>query len=67
MGLGKTIQAIGFLRYLMLERGVTGPFLIIAPLSTLENFRSELSRWLPFAYPVPFVGNRSSRGLAKHF
>lgn len=35
MGLGKTIQSIAFLYHLYNAENVKGPFLIIAPLSTL--------------------------------
>jgi SNF2 family DNA or RNA helicase len=37
MGLGKTIQSIAFIAYL-LEHGVKGPFLVIAPASTIDNW-----------------------------
>ncbi|CAI0473485.1 unnamed protein product [Linum tenue] len=44
MGLGKTIQTIGFLAHLKGE-GLNGPYLIIAPLSTLANWVNEISRF----------------------
>ena len=40
MGLGKTLQVIGLFAFLR-EAGVWGPVLVIAPLSTLENWMSE--------------------------
>ena len=43
MGLGKTIQTIGFLSHLK-GNGLHGPYLIIAPLSTLSNWMNEISR-----------------------
>ena len=43
MGLGKTIQTIGFLAHLK-GKGMHGPYLIIAPLSTLSNWVNEISR-----------------------
>jgi len=43
MGLGKTLQCIAFLAYLR-ERGVLGPFLIVAPLSTVANWVNEFRR-----------------------
>lgn len=43
MGLGKTIQTIGFLAHLK-GKGLDGPYLVIAPLSTLSNWMSEISR-----------------------
>ena len=43
MGLGKTIQCIAFLAFLM-EMGIEGPFLVVAPLSTLSNWLAEFER-----------------------
>ena len=43
MGLGKTLQTIAFLSHLV-EKGVWGPFLVVAPLSTLANWVSEVKR-----------------------
>lgn len=40
MGLGKTIQTIAFLNYLHVFENVLGPFLIIAPVSTLKQWRN---------------------------
>ena len=46
MGLGKTIQCISVIAY-MIGRGVPGPFLIAAPLSTVPNWVSEFKRFTP--------------------
>lgn len=46
MGLGKTIQCIGHIA-MMLERKVLGPFLVVAPLSTVPNWISEFNRFTP--------------------
>lgn len=46
MGLGKTVQIIAFICYLI-EMGVTGPFLLIAPLATLPNWVLEFERFAP--------------------
>ncbi|XP_010865484.1 lymphoid-specific helicase isoform X2 [Esox lucius] len=46
MGLGKTIQCIAHVA-MMLERNVLGPFLVVAPLSTLPNWISEFRRFTP--------------------
>lgn len=43
MGLGKTIQTIGFLAHLK-GNGLHGPYLVVAPLSTLSNWVNEFSR-----------------------
>lgn len=46
MGLGKTIQVIALLCWLM-ETKVAGPYLIIAPLSTIPNWTAEFARFAP--------------------
>uniref|UniRef100_A0A8B9RJ70 Chromodomain helicase DNA binding protein 9 n=1 Tax=Astyanax mexicanus TaxID=7994 RepID=A0A8B9RJ70_ASTMX len=44
MGLGKTIQSITFLKEIH-RTGIKGPFLIIAPLSTIANWEREFRTW----------------------
>ena len=46
MGLGKTIQCIAHIA-MMIEKKVMGPFLVVAPLSTLPNWISEFKRFTP--------------------
>ena len=46
MGLGKTIQCIAAI-CAMVEFGVTGPFLVVAPLSTVPNWVAEFERFAP--------------------
>jgi SNF2 family DNA or RNA helicase len=48
MGLGKTITTIGFLGYLW-EKNVRGPFLVVAPLSTLSNWYKEFQKYVQFS------------------
>lgn len=45
MGLGKTIQSIAFLQHLSCIEACKGPFLIIAPLSTLEHWKRTVEEW----------------------
>lgn len=47
MGLGKTLQTIAFLSSLKNLRGISGPFLIVAPLSVLSSWMTEFRRWCP--------------------
>ena len=56
MGLGKTIQAISLVAYLMEFKQNLGPYLVIVPLSTLSNWSSEFSKWLPAARLVCYKG-----------
>ena len=48
--LGKTIQCVALIAHL-LTKGVSGPFLIVAPLATLPNWVREFEKWLP-SHPV---------------
>ena len=56
MGLGKTIQTIALLAHL-LERGVPGPFLVVAPLSTLSNWSHEFAKWSLTSVLFIFAGH----------
>ncbi|KPI82811.1 helicase-like protein [Leptomonas seymouri] len=60
MGLGKTIQVIAFLAALA-KRGLLGTFLVVAPLSTLDNWKRELQRWLPWMHVTLFRGSHDER------
>ena len=46
MGLGKTVQCIAMMAHLV-NMGVPGPYLVVAPLSTLPNWQSEFERFAP--------------------
>eukprot|EP00357_Protocruzia_adherens_P015827 CAMPEP_0115012704 /NCGR_PEP_ID=MMETSP0216-20121206/24912_1 /TAXON_ID=223996 /ORGANISM="Protocruzia adherens, Strain Boccale" /LENGTH=2334 /DNA_ID=CAMNT_0002381845 /DNA_START=106 /DNA_END=7109 /DNA_ORIENTATION=+ len=45
MGLGKTIQIISFINHLATKCKFRGPFLIIAPLSTLAHWKNSARDW----------------------
>ncbi|ETO23539.1 Chromodomain helicase-DNA-binding protein [Reticulomyxa filosa] len=45
MGLGKTIQMVVFLNQLATKFDINGPFLIVAPLSTLGHWSREFKNW----------------------
>ena len=45
MGLGKTAQVLLFLSWLAENCGIQGPFLVVAPLSTLSHWKREADRW----------------------
>ncbi|KAJ8026671.1 hypothetical protein HOLleu_31576 [Holothuria leucospilota] len=60
MGLGKTIQVIAFLASL-LEDGVEGPHLVVAPSSTLENWVREFNKWCPEMEVILYTGDRDYR------
>ncbi|XP_071558664.1 lymphoid-specific helicase isoform X2 [Temnothorax nylanderi] len=60
MGLGKTIQVIALMCHLI-ETKQTGPFLIIAPLSTIPNWMMEFERFAPEIPVVLFYGTPEER------
>ncbi|XP_073726574.1 chromodomain-helicase-DNA-binding protein 6 isoform X2 [Misgurnus anguillicaudatus] len=61
MGLGKTIQSITFL-YEIFYMGLRGPFLIIAPLSTITNWEREFRTWTDINVIV-YHGSQISRQM----
>lgn len=61
MGLGKTVQSIAFLAHLAEVHGIWGPFLVVAPASTLHNWQQEAARFLPKMRVVPYWGTTQER------
>lgn len=45
MGLGKTVQATSILEHLRQREFIRGPFLVVAPLATLGNWKREIETW----------------------
>jgi SWI/SNF-related matrix-associated actin-dependent regulator of chromatin subfamily A member 5 len=64
-GLGKTLQTISLLGYLLEFRGIRGPHMVIVPKSTLHNWMNEFKRWCPTLRPVKFHGNAEQRETQK--
>ena len=62
MGLGKTIQTIAFLAHLK-GKGLDGPYLVIAPLSTLSNWINEISRYTVLTWYEFFLTTKLFRRL----
>lgn len=60
MGLGKTVQTIGLLAHLK-GKGLHGPFLVCAPLSTLSNWVNEVKRWVPTMEVLLYHGSKDER------
>ncbi|XP_053168110.1 lymphoid-specific helicase isoform X2 [Hemicordylus capensis] len=65
MGLGKTVQCIATIA-LMVERGVTGPFLVCGPLSTLPNWIAEFRRFTPEIPIMLYHGTQQERRSLVH-
>lgn len=65
MGLGKTIQSITFLEEI-LRVGIKGPFLIIAPLSTIANWEREFRTWT-YVNVIVYHGSMVSRQMLQQY
>ncbi|XP_034411870.1 chromodomain-helicase-DNA-binding protein 8 isoform X2 [Cyclopterus lumpus] len=65
MGLGKTIQSITLLSE-EYGAGVQGPFLVIAPLSTITNWEREFSTWTNMN-AIVYHGSLASRQMIQQY
>ncbi|CAO3609634.1 unnamed protein product [Cunninghamella blakesleeana] len=65
MGLGKTVQSISLMAYLAEVHNIWGPFLVIAPASTLHNWQQEISRFVPSFRALPYWGNPKERKILR--
>ncbi|KAF5375077.1 hypothetical protein D9758_000153 [Tetrapyrgos nigripes] len=67
MGLGKTVQSISLLAYLAETHDIWGPFLVVAPASTLHNWQQEITRFVPALKALPYWGNPKDRATLRKF
>ncbi|XP_029454455.1 chromatin-remodeling ATPase INO80 isoform X1 [Rhinatrema bivittatum] len=67
MGLGKTVQSIALLAHLAERENIWGPFLIISPASTLNNWHQEFTRFVPRFKVLPYWGNPHDRKVIRKF
>lgn len=67
MGLGKTLQSISVMAYLAEVHNIWGPFLVIAPASTLHNWQQEISRFVPDIKVLPYWGSAKDRKILRKF
>uniref|UniRef100_A0A7N8WWE1 Chromodomain helicase DNA binding protein 8 n=1 Tax=Mastacembelus armatus TaxID=205130 RepID=A0A7N8WWE1_9TELE len=65
MGLGKTIQSIALLSEVY-AAGIQGPFLVIAPLSTITNWEREFSTWTHMN-AIVYHGSLASRQMIQQY
>lgn len=65
MGLGKTIQSLTFVNSVW-ENGIRGPFLIIAPLSTIPNWQREFEAWTDMNVVV-YHGSQQSKSMLQEY
>ncbi|XP_064643787.1 lymphocyte-specific helicase-like [Lineus longissimus] len=64
MGLGKTIQCIAAVAHLV-NMGVLGPYLVVAPLSTIPNWVSEFQRFAPKVPVILYHGTADQREILR--
>ncbi|KNE71001.1 hypothetical protein AMAG_20272 [Allomyces macrogynus ATCC 38327] len=62
MGLGKTVQIVAFVQYLV-TRYMRYPALVVAPNSTLEHWDREFRKWAPNLHVVLVPGTAQDRDL----
>ena len=60
-GLGKTLQTIALLGYMVHMRDVKRPHLVLAPKSTLSNWMAEFKRWCPTMKAICLIGDKATR------
>ncbi|KAK1915088.1 putative DNA helicase ino80 [Pyrenophora teres f. teres] len=65
MGLGKTVQSISVMAYLAERYNIWGPFLVIAPASTLHNWQQEITRFVPDLNVIPYWGTAKDRKILR--
>jgi chromodomain-helicase-DNA-binding protein 7 len=65
MGLGKTIQSLTFI-HAVHQYGIRGPFLVVAPLSTIPNWQREFEAWTDMNVVV-YHGSSASRNMLTEY
>ena len=66
MGLGKTCQASYFIKVLATQVKLPGPYLILAPLSTIPHWERELHDWTDLKV-LTFLGSKERRDMLKKY
>eukprot|EP01127_Copromyxa_protea_P005451 TRINITY_DN1537_c0_g1_i2.p1 TRINITY_DN1537_c0_g1~~TRINITY_DN1537_c0_g1_i2.p1 ORF type:complete len:1547 (-),score=321.48 TRINITY_DN1537_c0_g1_i2:24-4637(-) len=66
MGLGKTVQTIAFMGHLAEKKGIWGPFMVVAPKSTLPNWCREIKQFTSDRLRVlPYWGSVKQRKVLR--
>ncbi|XP_065892694.1 chromodomain-helicase-DNA-binding protein 1-like isoform X2 [Dysidea avara] len=61
MGLGKTLQSISLMLFVLKGRKLTGPILVVCPLSVMNNWQEELLRFTPSLKVINMLGSKEER------
>ncbi|KAI0431914.1 SNF2 family N-terminal domain-containing protein [Xylaria sp. FL1042] len=67
MGLGKTVQSISVMAYLAEVHDIWGPYLVVAPASTLHNWQQEIAKFVPEFKVLPYWGSAADRKVLRKF
>lgn len=67
MGLGKTVQSIALMAHLAERQNIWGPFLVVAPASTLHNWQQEVTKFVPSFKVLPYWGSIGDRKVLRKF
>ncbi|PVV02844.1 hypothetical protein BB560_002692 [Smittium megazygosporum] len=65
MGLGKTVQSISLMAHLAEKYDIWGPFIVVAPASTLHNWQQEITRFTPELKVLPYWGTQKDRKILR--
>ena len=65
MGLGKTLQTLAFVSVLLEQKSLTGPFLVIAPLSVAPQWISQANTFIPDLRMFRYLGSADERELLR--
>lgn len=60
---GKTVQAITFMSALTHQQKVSGPYLVVVPVSQTAAWQEALANWFPDAIVVSLLGSKEDRRL----
>lgn len=63
----QTVQSIAVMAYLAEKHNIWGPFLVVAPASTLHNWQQEITRFVPGIKALPYWGNVKDRATLRKF
>jgi hypothetical protein len=61
----QTIQSISLLAWLAETHNIWGPFLVVAPTSTVHNWQAELTRFVPRLKVLPHWGTPADREVIR--
>ena len=63
--IAQTIQSISLLAWLAETQNIWGPFLVVAPTSTVHNWQQELTRFVPKLKAIPYWGKPTDRQVLR--